>query len=291
MAYQRTTVGALGRWADEVGDDAWTYDNVAPYYKKSLNFTPPDMSKRIANSTPSYDPSTLGTDGPLALTYSNYAQPFSTWVAMAMQQVGIPHIPGFTSGYLNGSGWLVNTIDHTTGFRESSEAAYLRPFLNRPNLVVYNGTLAERILFEKNVATGVRALSGNKTSNVLALKEVIVSAGVFQSPQLLMVSGVGPAEVLKQQNIQAIANLPGVGQNMNDHVFFGIAYKVNVQTASALANSTVYEIAVEQFNNEQAGPLSSPGGDYAAYEHVPDEFRANFSQSTVRGMDEYFSWT
>lgn len=288
MAYQRTTVGALERWAEEVGDDAWTYDNVAPYYKKSLNFTPPDMSKRIANSTPSYDQSTLGTGGPLALTYPNYAQSFSTWVAMAMKEVGIPHIPGFTSGYLNGSGWLVNTIDHTTGFRESSEAGYLRPFLNRPNLVVYNATLAEKILFADKIATGVQAFSGNKTFTVSALKEVIVSAGVFQSPQLLMVSGVGPAEILKQHDIEAVAKLSGVGQNMNDHVFFGIAYKVNVQTANALADPAVYKRAVEQFNNQQAGPLSSPGGDYAAYENVPNEFRANFSESTARGRDEYF---
>lgn len=288
MAYQRTTVGALERWAEEVGDDAWTYDNVAPYYKKSLNFTPPDMSKRIANSTPSYDQSTLGTGGPLALTYPNYAQSFSTWVAMAMKEVGIPHIPGFTSGYLNGSGWLVNTIDHTTGFRESSEAGYLRPFLNRPNLVVYNATLAEKILFADKIATGVQAFSGNKTFTVSALKEVIVSAGVFQSPQLLMVSGVGPAKVLKQHDIEAVAKLSGVGQNMNDHVFFGIAYKVNVQTANALADPAVYKRAVEQFNNQQAGPLSSPGGDYAAYENVPNELRANFSESTARGRDEYF---
>lgn len=288
MAYQRTTVGALGRWAEEVGDDAWTYDNAAIYYNKSLNFTPPDMSKRIANSTPSYDRSTLGTDGPLALTYPNYAQPFSTWVAEAMKEVGIPHIPGFTNGYLNGSGWLVNTIDHVTGFRESSEAGYLRPFLDRPNLVVYNATLAEKILFHDNVATGVRASSGNKTFTVTAIKEVIVSAGVFQSPQLLLVSGVGPAEVLRKHDIQGVANRSGVGQNMNDHVFFGMAYKVNVQTANALADPAVYERAVEQFKNEQAGPLSSPGGDYAAYENVPKGFRANFSESTVRGKDEYF---
>lgn len=279
-------MGALERWATEVGSEEWTYDNVAPYYKKSLNFTPPDMTKIFPNATPEYDASTLGTDGPLALTYPNYAQPFATWVAEGMAEVGIPHIPGFTSGALNGSGWLINTINHATGFRESSEAGFLRPFLSRPNLVVYNLTLAEKILFNGNVATGVQVSSRNETFSVSARKEVVLSAGVFQSPQLLLVSGVGPAHLLKEHEIKVIANRSGVGQNMNDHIFFGISYKVNVPTANALADPAVYESAVDEFNSKQAGPLSSPGGNYAGYENVPKAFRTSFSESTVEGKIE-----
>lgn len=280
MAYQRPPVGAMERWAETVGDESWTFDNVLPYYKKSLNFTPPNMEKRIANSTPSYDESTLGHNGPLALTYPNYAQPFSTWAAKGMEEVGIPNIPGFTSGYLNGSGWLVHTIDQTTAFRASSESAFLRPFLTRPNLAVYRNTLAEKILFEGNVATGVQVTSANHTFLIAARKEIIVSAGTFQSPQLLMVSGVGPADLLRQHDIKIVANRPGVGQNMHDHVFFGIAHKVNVQTASSLSSPAVYEEAVQLFQNQQAGPLASPGGDYCGFEKLPKELRANFSDST-----------
>ncbi|KAA8644050.1 hypothetical protein EYZ11_004470 [Aspergillus tanneri] len=280
MAYQRPTVGALERWAETVGDDSWTFDSVLSYYKRSLNFTPPDMHKRIANATPSYDMPTLGTDGPLALTYPNYAQPFSTWLAKGMEEAGIPNIPGFTSGHLNGSGWLVHTIDQTTGFRESSEVAFLTPFIRRPNLALYKKTLAEKILFRNNTATGVRVASANNTFVLSARREVIVSAGTFQSPQLLLVSGVGPADLLKAHDIKVVANRPGVGQNMNDHVFFGLAHKVNVQTSTSLSNPAVYAEAVQQFRNEQDGPLASPGGDYAAFERVPDELRANFSQST-----------
>jgi choline dehydrogenase len=244
------------------------------------------MTKIFPNATPEYDASTLGTDGSLTLTYPNYAQPFSTWVAEGMAEVGIPHIPGFTSGVLNGSGWLINTIDHATGFRESSEAAFLRPFLSRPNLVVYNVTLAEKIVFKGNMAKGVQVSSRNKTFTVSARKEVILSAGVFQSPQLLLVSGVGPVDLLKEHGIKVIANRPGVGQNMHDHIFFGISYKVKVPTANALADPAVFKNAVDQFNNEQAGPLSSPGGNYAGYENVPLVFRTNFSESTVEGKME-----
>jgi choline dehydrogenase len=114
----------------------------------------------------------------LALTYPNYAQPFSTWAAKGMEEVGIPHIPRFTSGYLNGSSWLVHTIDQTTGFRASSESAFLRPFLTRPNLAVYKNTLAEKIVGK--VATGVQVTSEGHTFLLAASKEVIVSAGTFQ---------------------------------------------------------------------------------------------------------------
>ncbi|KAJ5459147.1 hypothetical protein N7530_011091 [Penicillium desertorum] len=285
MAYQRPSVGAMERWAETVGNESWTFDNVLPYYEKSLNFTPPNMQKRITNSTPSYDESTLGHNGPLALTYPNYAQPFSTWAAKGMEEVGIPHIPGFTGGYLNGSSWLVHTIDQTTGFRASSESAFLRPFLTRPNLAVYKSTLAEKIVFKGNVATGVQVTSEGHTFLLAARKEVIVSAGTFQSPQLLMVSGVGPADLLRQHDIKVVANRPGVGQNMQDHVFFGITYKVNVQTATSLSDPSVYKDAVLLFRDQQAGPLAGPGGDYCGFEKLPKGLRANFSDSTREYLD------
>ena len=127
MGYQRTTRGALDKWAREVGDSSWNYDQVSQYYYKSLDFSPPDMSKRIANATPDYDISTLGTNGPLKIAYPNYAQAISTWFAKAMKTVGIMPVDGFTTGALNGSAFLVSAINHTNGKRDSSETAFLRP--------------------------------------------------------------------------------------------------------------------------------------------------------------------
>ena len=285
MAYQRTTKGALQKWADDVGDPAWTYDNVARYYSKSVSFSPPDMSKRIANATPAYDTSTLGTDGPLKLAYPNYAQAISTWFSKAMDAVGIRPVQGFTSGALDGSAFLVNAINHTDGNRDSSETAFLRPFLSRRNLFVLNGTLAEKIIFDGNTATGVQVSTGNSTSSQLiaAAKEVIVSAGTFQSPQLLQVSGVGPATMLKQHNIPIVADRPGVGREMQDHTFYGITYRVNVQTGTALSYGDNLQKAITQFQNEQSGLLSSPGGDLGAYEKVPSSLRSNFSTAAQQG--------
>ncbi|MCJ1462841.1 hypothetical protein MMC07_001444 [Pseudocyphellaria aurata] len=288
MAYQRAPKGVMENWADTIGDESWKYEKVFEYYYKSVNFTPPDMHKRIANSTPKYDVSSLGNTGPLDVTYSNYAQALSTWVAKAMSSVGIAPIDGFTSGSLNGSGWLVSTIQHTSGFRESSESAFLRPYRKRSNLVVFPNTLGEKIVFDGRVAKGVQVSSAGVSNIIYATNEIVVSCGVFQSPQLLQVSGVGPADLLQQHGIEVVANRPGVGQDMNDHIFFPITYRVNVQTESALGYGTeAMRKAIDQFNNEASGLLASAGGDYAGYENVPQELRKNFSQKAIQDLSAF----
>ena len=285
MGYQRTTKGALQKWANDVGDPSWTYDNVSQYYYKTLSFVPPDMSKRIANATPDYDISTLGSDGPLKTTYPNYAQAISTWFAKALQAVGVVPVDGFTTGALNGSAFLLEAINHTSGHRDSSETAFLRPVLGRSNLIVLNGTLAEKVLFEDTTAKGVQVSSGSsaKSSLIYATKEVIVSAGAFQSPQLLQVSGVGQAALLKQHGIKLVADRPGVGHGMQDHTFYGITYRVNVQTGTALSYGDNLQKAIVQFDTEQAGILSSPGGDFGAYEKIPNNLRSKFSKAAQQG--------
>lgn len=216
MAYQRGTVDSYSMWADQVGDQDYTWKNFLPYFEKSLNFTPPNPSKRAANATPDYDITTLGQgNGPLHVTFANYAQAFSSWVQKGLKEIGIEPIKGFTSGQLLGSAYSVVTIESTLQTRESSESGFLQPALTNPNLIVYTQSLATKIIFDSNkVATGVQVDTAGKVYTLSANKEVIVSAGTFQSPQLLMVSGVGPEPTLSQYNIPIIADRPGVGQNM-----------------------------------------------------------------------------
>ena len=215
MAYQRGTKDSYQRWADEVEDQSYTFDKLLPYFEKSLNFTPPDNAKRGLNATPHYNVRTLGSgDQPLDITFPNYAQSISTWIEKGLDAIGVKPIDGFTSGKLLGSSYNIATINHTTGLRESSETAFLRPALGRPNLVVYTHTLAKRVLMKGTTAVGVSATAGNQTVKLSARKEVILSAGAMQSPQLLMVSGIGPKATLQKHNIPLIADRPGVGQNM-----------------------------------------------------------------------------
>ena len=216
MAYQRGTVESYDQWADQVGDQSYQFDQFLPYFQKSVNFTPPDESSRPANATPDYDVQSIGSsNGLLSVTFSHYAQAFSSWAQKALTEIGIPPIQGFTSGSLNGSSYQLLTIDAGRQTRASSETAFLRPSLTKPNLIVYQSTLAKQIFFDgSKTATGVQISIGGSLYTLSARKEVIVSAGTFQSPQLLMVSGVGPAGRLQRYNIPVVADRPGVGQNM-----------------------------------------------------------------------------
>ena len=222
MAYQQGSKGSYEQWANQVGDSDYTYENFLPFFKKSLNYTSPSNA-RAANATPDYDAASFGSGGgPLSVTFSNYANAMSSWVEKGLDAIGISPIQGFTSGQLNGSSYVLETIDYTKQTRESSETAFLRPAIKSTSLKVYPSTMAKRILFNsKKKAEGVLVSSDGSEYTLSAKKEVIVSAGAFQSPQLLMVSGVGPKATLKKHNIPVVADRPGVGQNMwvSTHVF------------------------------------------------------------------------
>ena len=216
MTYHVSTTGAYQQWADAVGDQSYALKSFLPYFEKSQNFTPPNQSTRSANATPAYDLSTLGKGGPLSITFPNYAQAWGTWAAKGLSAIGIKPINGFTSGNLIGQSYSLNTIDATKQTRETSETAFLQPALaHKPNLLVYQSTLAKKVLFDSNkVAIGVQVDSAGEVYTLSVKREVVLSAGAFQSPQILMVSGVGPAATLEKHNIPLVADRPGVGQNM-----------------------------------------------------------------------------
>lgn len=247
-----------------------------------MNFTPPSQDGRLANASTRQPPQAAAAKGgPLDVSYASWAQSFSTWMGAAMESVGIHGSSAFIDGRLHGYSWLTSTINPANGHRASAETAFLTPVKSRPNLAVFDLTLGERILFDKNkAARGVQVSRGNRTYTLQARREVVVSGGTFMSPQLLQVSGIGPAEVLRQHNIAVIADRPGVGRNMNDHVFFGIAYRVNVETSTALQYGDAQLRAQDAFNANGTGPLTSPGGDFAAYEKIPAAMRAVFAPET-----------
>jgi choline dehydrogenase len=286
MAYSHTTKGALAKWASDVGDTAYAYDNAQRLYRKSTHLRAPPNSLRFANATPQYDftPDSPSAAGPLDLGYANYAQPWTTWVAKAMQATGIPNTVSFVNGKLMGSAWIMGTIS-PNGHRASAAAAFATPFLSRPNLRILDQTLAERVLFDKTKkATGVRVSNATGAFTLTARKEVILAAGVFQTPQLLMLSGVGPKATLAKYAIPVVADRPGVGSNLQDHVYFGISYRVQVRTTSSLMYGTTAADAAAQWNANGTGLLSSPGGDYFGFEKLPASLRSPLSAATQAGL-------
>jgi choline dehydrogenase len=163
-------------------------------------------------------------------------------------------------------------------------AAFEESGANKTNLKVYTHTMAQKVLFDSNnTAYGVLVQSGPSAAppyTLTARNEVILSAGAFQSPQLLMVSGVGPAETLASHNIPIIADRPGVGQNMWDHVVLSVGYQVSVETYGRLMNRTVAAEAELEYATTQTGILTNDQSDYLGWEKLPAASRMSFSNST-----------
>lgn len=289
MTYHATTEGTHHAWADAVGDASYEFDAMWPYFMKHMNHTPPDVSKRFSNTTVDYNASRLGMDGPVSVIYPNYAGSFGTYAQAALEEVGINPIDGFESGELIGSAYALATIDYVANTRESSSTAYLQPMLHDDNhLVVYPSTMGKRVLFDESVkATGVEVDTMGLKYRLSAKKEVILAAGSFQSPQLLMVSGIGPTEKLQPHGINVLVDLPGVGENMWDHLLFGPSHRVDMITGSATGDSTFMAQAVEQFNTEGTGMLTNPGVDVFGWEKVPDTYAANFSEQAVADLASF----
>lgn len=263
LSYQIGPSGSYDRWAQLVGDDDYKFQNFQKYFQKSVKFTPPSHL-RPANATASYDASSLGSDsGPLSVTFANYAMAFSSWARLALDQLGFPRLNGFTSGKILGQSYQLLTLDAQSFERDSSETSYLQKLgLPNSNLIVYPSTLAKQVIFDaKKKATGVVIDFGGESFLLSAKEEVILSAGAFQSPQLLMVSGVGPASTLKAYNIPVIADLPGVGQNMWDHVVGGPSFRVNVLTTTELSINPMFNAqAVQDYLSEPPKGMLTDGG-------------------------------
>ncbi len=193
------------RWAEEEGCEGWAFKDIQRYFLKSEG-----------NTILSGD--WHGTDGPLGVSNIPDPQPMSRAFVQSCQEAGIPFTPDFNGATQAGCGFYQTT---TRDYRRCSAAtAYLKPVMDRPNLTVETGCQVLRIEFVGNRATGVEYTRGNDPIRVRAESEVLVTSGAIGTPKLMMLSGVGPAAHLAEHGIDVVQDLPGVGENLNDH--FGI---------------------------------------------------------------------
>lgn len=294
MLYQRGTNGSYQAWADAVGDQSWTFDNFLPFFQKSANYTPPNTILRAENASV-LAPSSIAysaTGGPLHVSFPNTAASFSSWGQLGLRELGLPDIEDFSSGALIGSQYCPLTVRPDDQTRSTSEASYLQASFARnelyPNLVVYIHSLGSKIIFDSNkTATGVLVKSNNISYLLNAMKEVIVSAGVFQSPQLLMVSGVGPSQELAKHNITVVADRPGVGQNMWDHVLWPVTYETDLQTTASLDNPAQAYASERQYHINKTGLLTTNGADYLGWEKLPQQYFNNLSSQAQADLSAF----
>lgn len=291
--YNRGTRGSYQQWADIVGDDSYSFDNWRPLFARGTNYSSPNIALRAANaSVPSPGNVTAQYGGgPVHISHSNFALPFTSWAQQAFASFGFEDISSFSNGELLGAQYAPAALRPDSNNRETSESSYLEAAFasGRSNLKIYTHTLALKILFSDNkAATAVRVRTGTTDYVLRANKEVILSAGAFQSPQLLMVSGIGPAETLAQHNINLIANRPGVGQDMWDHIDIEVTWKVGVVGSNSLTNATFAAQEAKLYQNEPSSSIyGNYGADFIAWEKLPEPYRSNLSSSTVAELAKF----
>ncbi|KSV78259.1 alanine-phosphoribitol ligase [Sinorhizobium sp. GL2] len=211
MIYIRGVPSDYDQWV-RMGADAWAYSDVLPYFKRAEN------NNRFCNEA-------HGVGGPLGVSDVDYIHPLTRAWLQACQQAGLPYNPDFNSGDQTGCG--LYQITAQDGRRSSAAVAYLKPARSRRNLRVETGATVTRVIIEKGRAVGVECMRGNHKVTHKAKHEIILSAGAIATPKLLMLSGIGPADQILRQGIDVHANLPGVGQNLQDHIEISLVYQLN----------------------------------------------------------------
>jgi choline dehydrogenase len=295
MVYHHGTTGSYQRWADEVGDPSYSFENLVPYFQRSVTLTQPNTAARAANASVVYNASFWAKSDqyhqPLNVGWGNWAPALGTWAQIGMKSLGIPDAGDVNSGTLHGYAWATDTIEPKSQRRESSQTSFLDwAIASTTGIQVYVQTMACRILFDGNgTATGVLVRAENQDFALSATKEVILSAGTFKSPQLLMLSGIGPANTLRKYKIPVLADRPGVGQNLWDQPYgFGPSYRVNFLTGSEFALNPGYAAAAAaSFVANGTGPLASPPS-FLAFERLVEDAPSLLKNSTIQAIKANF---
>ena len=195
----------------QMGNTGWSYDDVLPYFRRA------EGQERGADEF-------HGADGPLSVSDLRAQHELHDAFIAAAQEAGHKANPDFNGAEQEGVGAYQLTVRKMR--RCSTAIAYLRPVLKRPNLRVEMHALAQRILFDGKRAVGLEYTQSGATKRIRARREVLLSGGSIQSPQLLQLSGVGPAALLKEHEVELVHELPGVGENLQDHIGCRVIYKV-----------------------------------------------------------------
>jgi choline dehydrogenase len=209
LVYVRGNPSDFDRW-EAAGAAGWNYAAVLPYFRRA---------ETRAEGGDEY----RGDSGPLQTCYGSLTNPLHAAWLEAGRQAGYPYTADINGCQQEGFGRLDMTVGG--GRRSSAANAYLRPAMKRPNLAVRTGAFATRVLFDGRRAVSVEYRQGDALLRVHARREVILSAGSINSPKLLKLSGVGPAAELREHGISVVHNLPGVGENLQDHLelYFQVA--------------------------------------------------------------------
>jgi choline dehydrogenase len=246
MIYIRGNRRDYDRWRD-LGNEGWGFDDVLPYFKRAEN------NER--------GPSEYhGVGGPLNVADQRDPRPLTHAFVEAGAQLGLPRNADFNAAEQEGVG--LYQVTQKNGKRHSAAEAYLKPAIDRPNLTVLTDVLADHVLFEGGRAVGVEYLRDGRAERARAEREVVLTGGAVGTPQLLMLSGVGPADHLRSLGVPVVADLPGVGRNLRDHLAVPVTYEcrepVTLADAESVGNLLRYLVL-------KKGPLTSNVAEGGAF--------------------------
>ncbi|KAH0430339.1 GMC oxidoreductase [Colletotrichum camelliae] len=251
----------------ELGNEGWSWEELAPYLRKSEAFVAPTEQQAADMLLGYVDPASHGTAGPIVNEFPRLYSPLLRAWPRTLENLGLavrgdPRDGKALGGYVN----LLN-IDGAT--RSYAANAYLGPARQRPNLRVVTGAFVSNIVLERSggkvAATGVKWTKDGSTHEAAATREVVLAAGSIASPQLLEVSGIGDRRLLQEHGIEVFVDNPHVGENLQDHVYvpLGFATKPGVPTNEDYANATYFQEQLDLYIQNKTGRLSSAGASSA----------------------------
>ena len=238
MMYVRGHPWDYDRW-ERLGNDGWAYEHLLPYFRRAEDFQ--DGASEFH-----------GEGGPLTITRQDSAVEASRALVEAAEEVGFEYNDDYNAGGQAGVSPLHLTTDGDQ--RQSTAVAYLHPVLDRDNLTAETGAHVTEILLEDGRAVGVEYERDGAARTVDARREVLISAGTIESPKLLMLSGVGPRDHLEGHGIDCRVNLPGVGQNLQDHLQVSVTYECTEDCTYPPRSNVVENTAFERTSPEVPAP-------------------------------------
>ncbi|KAI9797972.1 MAG: hypothetical protein M1833_005028 [Piccolia ochrophora] len=292
MFFTHASVADIDDWG-HLGNEGWSWKDLLPYFMKSETFVPPTPKTAEDLNIDFLDPSVHGESGPIRNGFSQSYNAFDLAWSETFEKLGLAPTGDPKAGVTLGGYGTTTIVDPVNATRQFAGNCYLNPVSKRDNLKVITNALVEKILFSDKrqdqdplVATGVQFRVKDKSYTVNAKREVVLAAGSINSPQILELSGVGSADLLKSQGLDVLIDNPNVGENLQDHMLVPMGFQAaeGVATSAAFADPAVLKAAMQDYTENRRGPFASIGSSTAMLSYK-QTLLENATATSPKGVD------